>query len=45
MRHWTSPSPVAAVAAAIPASQAVETLDASGRLVTPVLIDLHVHAY
>lgn len=36
---------VAALAASIPATQAVETLDATGRLVTPGLVDLHVHAY
>src|SRR6185503_843848 len=36
---------VAAVAPQIAASEAVESLDASGRLVTPGLIDLHVHAY
>src|SRR6266542_2542384 len=36
---------VAALAAQIPASQAVETLEATGRLVTPGLVDLHVHAY
>ena len=36
---------VAALAADIPATQGVETLDASGRLVTPGLVDLHVHAY
>src|SRR5262245_48107482 len=36
---------VAALAADIPAAEARETLDASGHLVTPGLIDLHVHAY
>ena len=36
---------VAALGAQISPSQALETLDASGQLVTPGLIDLHVHAY
>ena len=29
----------------IPASQALHTLDASGKLVTPGLVDLHTHVY
>lgn len=36
---------VAAVEENIPASQAKETIDASGRIVAPGLIDLHVHAF
>ena len=36
---------VAAVEDSIPADEAVEVLDASGMIVTPGLIDLHVHAY
>jgi dihydroorotase len=36
---------VARVAANIPASEAVKTVDVSGLYVTPGLIDLHVHVY
>ena len=36
---------VAAVEESIPEGEARETLDASGLIVTPGLIDLHVHAY
>ena len=36
---------VAAVEDSIPANEAAEVLDASGLIVTPGLIDLHVHAY
>jgi dihydroorotase len=36
---------VARVAADIPASQARSVLDARGKLVTPGLIDIHVHVY
>ena len=36
---------VAAVEDSIPADQAKEVLDANGLIVTPGLIDLHVHAY
>src|SRR5207248_6934098 len=36
---------VAAVARDIPADQAQEVVDVSGKIVTPGLIDLHVHAY
>jgi dihydroorotase len=36
---------VAAVAESIPAEQASETLDCSGLLVAPGMIDLHVHVY
>ena len=36
---------VAAVEDSIPADQAMEVLDATGLIVTPGLIDLHVHAY
>jgi dihydroorotase len=36
---------VAAVRADIPASDAAQTIDAAGQLVTPGLIDLHVHVY
>jgi dihydroorotase len=34
---------IAAVAAAIPADRAVQRIDATGKLVTPGLIDLHTH--
>src|SRR5213078_3508100 len=36
---------IAAVAANIPASRALKTVDAAGLYVTPGLIDLHVHVY
>jgi dihydroorotase len=36
---------IAAVAANIPASQAKQTVDATGLYVTPGLIDIHVHVY
>jgi dihydroorotase len=36
---------IAAVAPDIPAAQAEHTIDASGRLVTPGLVDLHCHVY
>jgi dihydroorotase len=36
---------VAALAPEIPATQALETVEAAGMLVTPGLVDLHVHAY
>ena len=36
---------VAAVADTLDADQAHQTLDASGRIVTPGMIDLHVHVY
>ena len=36
---------VASVAASIPASQAREVVDATGCVVTPGLIDMHVHVY
>ena len=36
---------VAAIQDSIPAEQAKEVLDANGLIVTPGLIDLHVHAY
>ena len=36
---------IAAVQDSIPAEQAKEVLDANGLIVTPGLIDLHVHAY
>ena len=36
---------VAAVEEAIPESEAREVIDASGLIVTPGLVDLHVHAY
>jgi dihydroorotase len=36
---------IAAVAASIPASQALKTVDVKGLYVTPGLIDIHVHVY
>ncbi len=36
---------IAAVAPSLTGGQAAETLDATGLLVTPGLVDLHVHAY
>jgi dihydroorotase len=36
---------VAAVAANIPASQSIKTVDASGLYITPGLVDIHVHVY
>jgi dihydroorotase len=36
---------VARVAADIPATEALHVLDASGKIVTPGLIDVHVHVY
>jgi dihydroorotase len=36
---------IAAVAADIPASRAVKTVDAAGLYVTPGLVDIHVHVY
>ena len=36
---------IAAVAADIPAAQALKTVDVSGLYVTPGLIDMHVHVY
>lgn len=36
---------VASVAAGIPASSALKTVDVSGLYVTPGLVDIHVHAY
>ena len=36
---------IAAVAADIPATQALKTVDVSGLYVTPGLIDMHVHVY
>jgi dihydroorotase len=36
---------IAAVAPDIPAAQAEHTIDASGRIVTPGLVDLHCHVY
>ena len=36
---------IAAVARDLPSSQAATAIDASGRLVTPGLIDLHTHSY
>jgi dihydroorotase len=36
---------VEAIEADIPAARALKTIDASGRLVTPGLIDLHAHVY
>lgn len=36
---------IAAVAADIPASKAIKTVDVSGLYVTPGLVDLHVHVY
>ncbi len=36
---------IAGVAADIPASQAAQTVDVAGLLVTPGLIDMHVHVY
>jgi dihydroorotase len=36
---------IAAVAAGIPASQALKTVDVSGLYVTPGLVDIHVHVY
>jgi len=36
---------IAAVAANIPASQALKTVDVSGLYVTPGLVDIHVHVY
>ncbi len=36
---------IAAVAADIPASQAVKTVDARGLYVTPGIVDIHVHVY
>jgi dihydroorotase len=36
---------IAAVAAGIPAAKALKTVDASGLIVTPGLIDIHVHVF
>lgn len=36
---------VVKVAAGIPASQAKQTVDATGKLVTPGLVDMHVHVF
>jgi dihydroorotase len=36
---------VSAVAAGIPASQAVKTIDAAGLYLTPGLVDIHAHVY
>src|SRR3989440_5881015 len=36
---------IEAVAPEIPATRAVRVLDASGKLVTPGLVDLHAHVY
>ena len=36
---------IAEVAASIPASKALKTIDASGLYVTPGLVDIHVHVY
>jgi dihydroorotase len=36
---------IAAVAADIPAAQAIKTVDVSGLYVTPGLVDIHVHVY
>src|SRR5450755_2581665 len=36
---------IEAVEADIPAARALKTIDASGRLVTPGLVDLHCHVY
>src|ERR1700694_3258525 len=36
---------VEAIETEIPAARALKTIDASGRLVTPGLIDLHAHVY
>jgi dihydroorotase len=36
---------IARVAAAIPAAQAAKTVDVAGLIVTPGLIDIHVHVY
>src|SRR5262245_42018418 len=36
---------VAAVAAAIPAAQALKTVNVPGLYVTPGLVDMHVHVY
>src|SRR5579863_5576145 len=36
---------IEAVEAEIPATRAAKTIDASGKLVTPGLVDLHCHVY
>jgi dihydroorotase len=36
---------IAAVEASIPAERAVQTIDASGKLVVPGLVDMHAHVY
>src|SRR6266496_5537186 len=36
---------IAAIAADIPATQALDTIDATGLYVTPGLIDLHTHCF
>src|SRR4051794_19567807 len=36
---------VVAVGASLPKDQAMQTIDAAGKLVTPGLIDVHVHVF